>query len=217
MKRTIFIFAILALMVIGSEANAYEKNHNCEKNPIYCQIVNNKPTIKRAYAFKLSNIISKKTRKHKVDPVIFTAILAQESMYRVSAKNCTTGIELTPKDQEYIHYTFNKCLTIAEIGSKKFTECVHKGTNYSKNKKVKVCTDFGIGQIWYKTAESYEFDIEKLTTDIDYSVEAAITVLKDFKNRYGHKESDWWTRYNASSKDARAKYKDLVERFTSAN
>lgn len=215
-KITIICVILILMTMISIEVDAYENNHNCEKNPIYCQIIGNKPTIKKAYAFKLSNVIHKKTRKYNLDPVIFTAILAQESMYKVSAKNCTTGILETPESAAANHYVFNKCLTTADIGTEKFVKCVVAETAYG-NKKVKVCTDFGVGQIWYKTANSYEFDLEKLTTDMDYSIEAAAIVLKDFKDRYSRKEQDWWTRYNARSRDARNKYKKLVGKFINAD
>jgi len=172
---TLFITALFSI-----KANAVE----CNKHPIYCQIVSNRPSIERSYAFKLSNIIAKKTRKYKINSNVFTAILAQESMYRVGAKNCTRGLresDVHPKGY---------------VGP------------------IKVCTDFGIGQIYYKTANSHDFNLDKLTTDMDYSVEAAAIVLTSFKKRYGKKESDWWTRYNASNRNARTKYKALVKKFT---
>lgn len=218
MSKITIIYAILVIMVVMMtiDANAYENNHNCEKHPIYCQIISNKPTIKRSYAFKLSNVIHKKVKKHKLDSVIFTAILAQESMYKISAKNCTTGIidARSFYGKNIAFGAVDKCLKVGDIGSEPFVKCVEYEHSYTK---ASVCTDFGIGQIWYKTADSYEFDVEKLTSDMEYSVEAAAIVLKDFKNRYSHKEQNWWTRYNASSRDARNKYKELVEKFINAD
>ena len=196
------------LLLLPVSAGAHEKNHDCEKHPIYCQIVTNNPTIKRAYAFRLSNIIHNNVRRYKLPPKIFTAILAQESMYKLSARNCTTGITAEPQDQRVMRM----CLNAGEFGSAMFVSCMKENLQYMDS-KVKVCTDFGIGQIWYKTAESYDFNLERLTTDLAYSVEAAAIVLKDFKNRYHKKDPDWWTRYNASSTHARKKYKGLVERF----
>jgi len=196
MKPMVMYVILPAIVLFSSKTHAYEHNHDCTKNPIYCQIVANKPTIKKAYAFKLSNIIAKKTQKYKIDHEIFTAILAQESMYNVSAKNCTTGLhEVVVTDNQGI-------------------VDLDKSPAYIKKQ---VCTDFGIGQIFYKTADSYDFDFVKLTTDVDYSVEAAAIVLEHFKNKYSKKESNWWTRYNASNKEAREKYKDLVERFINAD
>lgn len=199
MSRLMFIFAILLVftIIVCTKVNAYEGSHDCDRNPIYCQIVKNKPTIKRTYAFKMSNIIHSITTKYKLEPHLFTAILAQESMYDMTAKNCTSGLI------KKIH------------GVRGFVGEVIKVSEYFEQNTV--CTDFGIGQIWHKTATSYDFDISRLTTDLEYSIEAAAIVLKDFKNMYGKKEHDWWTRYNARSRKARDKYKNLVNRYINAN
>lgn len=82
-----------------------------------------------------------------------------------------------------------------------------------KKDPLKVCSDFGMSQIYYKTAKGFGFEIERLTTDLEYSVEAGAIVLADFKKRYEHKEIDYWTRYNASSRSKRNIYKQLVERY----
>jgi soluble lytic murein transglycosylase-like protein len=57
--------------------------------------------------------------------------------------------------------------------------------------------DFGIGQIYYKTIERFNFDTSRLTKDRAYSIEAAAIVLSDFKRMFGKREpSDWFARYN---------------------
>jgi soluble lytic murein transglycosylase-like protein len=82
-------------------------------------------------------------------------------------------------------------------------------------KENKVCQDYGIGQISYITAryDSYKFDMERLTTDLDYSIKASLTVLKDIKDSYGRKEEFYWTRYNARSPKKRTEYQIAVERW----
>lgn len=157
--------------------NAFSKDIDCNKHPIYCQIKKNRPKISNKYAMKLSNIIYRSTRVHRIPPRIFTAILAQESGYRLEAMGC------------------------------------HRGLDRETYAEVRICSDFGIGQIYFKTARSYKFDIEKLTTDLEYSVDAAAQVLSEFKMRYERKEVDWWTRYNARSRFKRDMYKKFVERF----
>ena len=177
---------ILSILVIPTSTNAYRDfKTKCERNPIYCQILKNNPKLDKAYAFKLSNVIILKSIKYDLNPRKLTAIFAQESMYKLDAKNCTTGYEV---DSGGI------------------------ASNLSR-----VCTDFGIGQIHHKTAKLYKFEVSRLTSDMDYSVEAAAIVLSDFKKRYKHKEKDWWTRYNANNMSARNEYKRLVERFNNAN
>lgn len=60
----------------------------CESNPIYCQIVKNNPKINKNYAMKISNIIYYVAQLYNIDPKKYAAILAQESMYKLNAKNC---------------------------------------------------------------------------------------------------------------------------------
>lgn len=215
--RIAMVYAALLFMVVFSyDASAYEGSHDCEKHPIYCQIINNVPTIKRAYAFQLSNVIYKKTKKYDLDPSLFTAILAQESKYDLGAKNCSTGV-IDDMDKEVISFAILahcKNETGRVPGDLEFMACVKE---MPTNGKVKVCTDFGIGQIWHATAESYEFDLDKLTSDLEYSVEAAAIVLKDFKNMYSKKDPEWWTRYNASTPSKRQRYKKFVELYKDAD
>jgi len=160
------------------------KGVDCKKHTIYCQVVDNyraagKKNINTRYAMRLSNIIHRYTRRYSISSDLFTAILAQESMYRADSKNCQRGL--------------------ADIDG----ELVER----------KICSDFGISQIHYKTIERYNLDPERLLTDLEYSIEAGVVVLKDVKRRYGKKDPNWWTRYNASSPSKRSTYKDLVSRF----
>lgn len=185
---------ILLILFTTSDANA--KSLNCNNHPIYCQIKSNNPKMKNDEAFKLSNIIYKVSKKHHIPTRIFVAILMQESRYSLEARGCHKGLVKTityPKKNTNILMTVHP----PKI---EYTE-------------TKVCADFGIGQIWYKTANRYKFDLPKLTTDLEYSVEAAAIVLSDFQSRYSAREVDWWTRYNASSKIKRKIYKQLVERY----
>lgn len=129
------------------------------------------------------------TRKHKVPANIYTAILMQESGYALEARGCYTGLtDISVKDGDKY------------LGKK-------------NNVEVTICMDFGMSQIYYKTARAFKFELSRLTTDLEYSVEAGTIVLADFKKRYSHREIDWWTRYNASSPTKRLVYKKLVERY----
>lgn len=90
---------------------------------------------------------------------------------------------------------------------------VRCGISVITGEKDCIAVDFGIGQINYKTIKHFKFDQKKLLSNLEYSVEAAAIVLADFKKMYGHKESNWWTRYNSSSKHHREKYQMLVARY----
>jgi soluble lytic murein transglycosylase-like protein len=156
---------------------------NCNRHPIYCQIKGNNPTLNSRYAFKLSNLIYKVSKRYDVPARIYTAILMQESAYKLSVKNCTRGLN-------------------------------------DKWEADRVCNDFGISQINYLTARSYGMDIEKLTTDLHYSVRAGAKVLSWFKVRYQGKEPGrWYCRYNTGTASPRKikkncdKYLKLVSRY----
>ncbi len=86
------------------------------------------------------------------------------------------------------------------------------GVSITTGKQDCVAVDFGIGQINQKTIKSFNFDKNKILSDLEYSVEASAKVLADFKRMYGHKEVDYWTRYNAGKRSKREIYKNLVAR-----
>lgn len=73
--------------------------------------------------------------------------------------------------------------------------------------------DHSIGQINGKTISRYKFNKKLLTTNLEYSVEAAAIVLSDFKKQYEYKEKYYWSRYNSSKPIMRAIYKLMVMRF----
>ena len=59
----------------------------CAHNPIFCQIVKNKPAINLDYAMELSNLINKAALELGINPNKYAAILAQESMYKLNIQN----------------------------------------------------------------------------------------------------------------------------------
>lgn len=160
---------------------------NCEKHPIYCQIIKNKPTINKMYALELSNIIYKYTKAYKISSSLYTAILMQESSYKLDSKNCNKGLR-EPSE-------------------------IEKAQGITEMVEDEVCLDLGISQINIKTIRNFDLDPELLITDLEYSIESGLKVLKDFKKRYKHKEPDWWTRYNASNEERRNMYKESVSKY----
>lgn len=177
---------IIAFMGLLKSCIASAAPVECENHPIFCQILNNKPSIDKKYAMKLSNIIHNQAKIYKIDARIYTAILMQESKYELKAKNCTKGL-------------IKAEVVIPESPIK-----------YTENK---VCTDFGVAQIHYKTANRYNFNLEELTSNLEYSVAAGAKVLSDFRKKYKHKETTYWTRYNSSSNIKREIYLHLVSRY----
>ena len=185
---------------------------NCDRHPIYCQIKKNNPYLTKKRAMEISNYVYKYTRKHNVDARIYTAILAQESMYSLKAKNCNTGIIM--KTDEEITKERMFCRTTVLKGETPIEDISKCREPIKPYKRQKVCFDFGISEINFKTAERYGFDIKRLTEDLDYSIECGVIVLADFAKRYKHREPlDWWTRYNSPTKRNRRIYYDNVKRW----
>lgn len=192
------LWIILILLAI-LPAQAHAKTRSCAKHPIYCQIKKNNKRMNSTDAYKLSNVIYKASRKHHIPTRIFVAILMQESRYSLEARGCHKGL--------FKKVTKIKADVPMTIAPPK-VEYIEK----------KVCADFGIGQIWYRTANRYGFDLDKLTTDLNYSVNAAAKVLADFQTRYSAREVDWWVRYNCGARGTTKRdtcqiYKQLVQRY----
>ena len=76
----------------------------------------------------------------------------------------------------------------------------------------RVCSDYGISQINYRTARRYKFDLKKILEDLEYAVDCGAIVLYNFKKRY-EGEHNYWSRYNSSNKDKRQVYEKLVSRY----
>lgn len=75
------------------------------------------------------------------------------------------------------------------------------GYDYTVCRKYKrKCVDYGIGQIYWRTARSHKMSIPRLTKDLAYSINASVEVLTYFQNRYSRKEKYWWARYNCGTK-----------------
>ena len=163
---------------------------DCSKHPILCQIVKHKPSVKKKFAMRLSNVIYKAAKKHKIPARIYTAILRQESNYTLAAKGCHKGL-MEVKNPELQGVAFVE---------------------------VKICNDFGMSQVNYRTAKRFGFDTLKLVTDLEYSVMAGAKVLAGFRKRYSKKDKYWWLRYNCGTRSTTKRdtcqiYKNLVERY----
>ena len=89
------IILLLVSFLFVTECQALD----CLKHPSYCQIRKNNPRLSHIYALKLSNKIHKVCIKYKVPKRIYTAILAQESMYNVHAVAKMSGFDKNGKFQ----------------------------------------------------------------------------------------------------------------------
>lgn len=159
------MYNLILILLVTSISQVLNPTQPCDTltkgEIVYYKILKNKPTIDKTYARKLANVIVDKASKYDISASKYTAILAQESNYKLNAIN-------------------------------------HKSK------------DYGISQINHRTAKAFNIDTNRLLTDLDYSVEAGLIVLADFKKRYGHREEDYWSRYNSSNRQKRTIYKKLV-------
>lgn len=68
----------LFLLILCNSAIANE----CDKHPIYCNIIKVKPTVNKTLAMELSNHIYKYSKEYDTNPIISVAIAMQESSLR---------------------------------------------------------------------------------------------------------------------------------------
>lgn len=96
------------------------------------------------------------------------------------------------------------------ISAIKYAAILAQESGYKLNSINHKSRDYGISQINHRTAKAFNIDTNRLLNDLEYSVEAGLIVLADFKKRYGHREDDYWSRYNSSNRTKRTMYKKLV-------
>jgi len=77
-NRVLPIKLLFLPFILGLSFNV-EAKVDCNRHPIYCQMVKLKPSINRTFAMELSNYIYKYSRKYGTDPMISVAIAMQES------------------------------------------------------------------------------------------------------------------------------------------
>lgn len=76
MTKLFIVFCVL----LAAPAAAYQVN--CDKHPIYCEIIKKKPKMNRKFAMHMSNMIYKYSKMYDQDPVISLAVGMQETSLR---------------------------------------------------------------------------------------------------------------------------------------
>lgn len=143
------VFCILALLW-AFNSYAVPKCPS-EKHPLYCTIVELKPSINKSFAFRMSNLIYRYSRIYKTDPYRTIAIIMQESGFR---NIHVPGSVYVPKDDITIeglkdlglyqmnvstiqHYGFDPAKIIEDL--EYATECHFK----ILKRKIKLCKNLG--------------------------------------------------------------------------
>lgn len=92
---TILVFLVATLSLGMTSKNLPSKHPQSPlpgpQSSILKQILRNNPKINSAYAEKLAGIITVKSKKYGISAKVFTAILMQESAYRLDAKHVVCG------------------------------------------------------------------------------------------------------------------------------
>jgi len=84
----------------------------------------------------------------------------------------------------------------------------------NKNKKVKVCHDFGLIQLNHTNITNMDINIKKLMTNSSYAINIMAKILFDLKKSYSKKEPQtFWTRYNTNTSYKRYFYQKAVCRY----
>lgn len=197
------IVFLLLIALTDCEAKGYTP---ANKHPVYHRLIFLQPNLDKDLAMSISDEIYKCHKRTGIDKFIMTAIYNQESSINYKAKNCLKGILENGALDEIIGIV--KSNTHLLFNEKRLREDL-------THIPLKVCFDLGIGQINVNTALRHPQckDLQRLLTDHIYNISCSCEVLASFKKKYGKKEKNWWTRYNASNPEKREIYRQLVMRY----
>lgn len=84
---------LLIFSALFHSSTAYAKI-NCQKNPIYCRILKTNPSVKKKFAYKLSNYIYEYSKQFGTDPLVSIAIAMQESSIKNIDKKNTVLVKM---------------------------------------------------------------------------------------------------------------------------
>lgn len=181
----VIVFLLMAFVTTSVSAKTF-----CERNRIYCKMIKLRPDIDREWAMNFSNILYKKAKKYKIDPMISVAIAMQES---------SLG-----------RYFFNAKTIIRPAGN-----CYENF--YTSDKGKKYCvedepTDVGNFQFSAKTMEHYKIDLSELL-NLEYEIEWHLKILKHKMKVCSDLKDAAWSCYHSFTPKFRKDYKKLVERY----
>lgn len=86
--------SILLFLILTCVTQTFANQKTCDAHPIFCAILKVKPSIKRKFAFELSNLFHNHIKLKGLDPLRAVAIVMQESSF----KKVTTYKDNKPLD-----------------------------------------------------------------------------------------------------------------------
>lgn len=75
------------------------------------------------------------------------------------------------------------------------------------------CNDMGIGQVRYSVwGKELKIDKKRMVTDLEYAIGKVYKVLGHYREKYGQKELNWFTRYHHGDPSFRFEYMKRLNR-----
>ena len=180
--------ALILIGIMFFASTGYSKT-NCNVHKLYCAIVKLKPKINKKFAMKLSNVIYKASKKHKVDPYRAIAIMRQESGINMNARNVGTKAKSHRECDEW-------------------ERCVIVKTTTTET------TDFGLFQFHIKTMQRHDLNIKKVMTSMDFTVNFAIAMIARKIKMCSKLWPDTpWACYNSATNIKHQAYTELVNKY----
>ena len=179
----ILIIATIGMFLLSFTAEAA----NCDKHPIYCKIKSLKPKMPYKRAMRLSNLMCKSARKHKVKNVIRSVAIA---MQETSLRNV---------DRKQTIIVFDK-------------KCI-EGKCEETFRYVRGSSDISIFQFHTLTIKRYNMDAVKLKNNLEYAVDKHFMLMKKKLKYCKHLGDEAWTCYHSRTSKFRKRYKEDVERY----
>lgn len=167
-----------------------QANIICSQRPVACTIKVLQPGMSKQEALELADHINKYSKEHNTDPYISVAIGMQESsLTNINRKQKLVQIKQECRD---IERKDQACKTKYEI-----TEGF---------------TDIGLFQFHVSTVAARGLSVDKLMTDIKYSVKEHVKFLAEkIKDCEGKQNA--WACYHSKTPSFKAKYEKDVLRY----
>ena len=180
------LFFILVMLGFFDAPIAWGKT-DCSIHKVYCKIVSLRPDIDKKWAMKFSNIVSKKAKVYKLDPIRSIAIAMQESSIRV----------INRKQNVLVHNE----------------ECDDLGECSTTYEVVKGYSDLSVWMFHIDTLMAYEVDPIKVQNDLDYATDFHFRLLKAKMKRCKHLGDESWSCYHSITERHRQAYMKRVEPY----
>lgn len=123
--------------------------------------------------------------------------------------------EITDKQVKQINLSINKYAKVFSI-DKELILAIIKAESTFYPKAISRTNDYGLMQMNIKTIRYLKFDVERIKSDIDYSILCGTFYLALLRRRYP-KDKYWWARYHSSTPIHKDKYIEKIQKILRRN